>query len=93
MVEMDYYARVSDISAEEFLDRCVAAGLESCPRGGSSTRSCGWRSSATARASPPTAPSAQAQAFLESLGADGVYVPPTVLAETVWVLQWLVPSL
>ena len=34
MVEMDYYARVSGISVEEFLDRCVAAGLESCPGGG-----------------------------------------------------------
>jgi aminodeoxyfutalosine synthase len=34
MVEMDYYARVSGLSVEEFLDRCVAAGLESCPGGG-----------------------------------------------------------
>ncbi|MFZ9834909.1 MAG: aminofutalosine synthase MqnE [Holophagaceae bacterium] len=34
MVEMDYYARVSGISIEEFLDRCIAAGLESCPGGG-----------------------------------------------------------
>ena len=34
MVEMDYYARVSGITMEEFLDRCVAAGLESCPGGG-----------------------------------------------------------
>ena len=34
MVEMDYYARVSGIPVEEFLDRCVAAGLESCPGGG-----------------------------------------------------------
>ena len=34
MVEMDYYAKVSGISMEEFLDRCVAAGLESCPGGG-----------------------------------------------------------
>ena len=34
MVEMDYYARNSGISMEEFLDRCVAAGLESCPGGG-----------------------------------------------------------
>ncbi len=34
MVEMDYYARVSGIPMEEFLDRCVAAGLESCPGGG-----------------------------------------------------------
>jgi aminodeoxyfutalosine synthase len=34
MVEIDYYARVSGISVEEFLDRCVAAGLESCPGGG-----------------------------------------------------------
>jgi predicted nucleic-acid-binding protein len=30
---------------------------------------------------------AQAQAFLKSLGADGAYVPPTVLAETAWVLE------
>jgi len=34
MVEMDYYARVSSISVEEFLERCMAAGLESCPGGG-----------------------------------------------------------
>jgi aminodeoxyfutalosine synthase len=34
MVEMDYYARVSGLSVAEFLDRCVAAGLESCPGGG-----------------------------------------------------------
>lgn len=34
MVEIDYYARVSGISVEEFLDRCIAAGLESCPGGG-----------------------------------------------------------
>ncbi len=34
MVEMDYYARISGLSSEEFLDRCVAAGLESCPGGG-----------------------------------------------------------
>ena len=34
MVEMDYYARVSGLSVEAFLDRCVAAGLESCPGGG-----------------------------------------------------------
>ncbi|MBI4913013.1 MAG: aminofutalosine synthase MqnE [Acidobacteria bacterium] len=34
MVEMDYYARNSRISVEAFLDRCVAAGLESCPGGG-----------------------------------------------------------
>jgi aminodeoxyfutalosine synthase len=34
MVEMDYYARVSGIPVEAFLDRCVAAGLESCPGGG-----------------------------------------------------------
>jgi aminodeoxyfutalosine synthase len=34
MVEMDYYARASGISVEAFLDRCVAAGLESCPGGG-----------------------------------------------------------
>jgi len=34
MIEMDYYARISGIPVEEFLDRCVAAGLESCPGGG-----------------------------------------------------------
>lgn len=34
MVEMDYYARVSGIPVEEFIDRCMAAGLESCPGGG-----------------------------------------------------------
>ncbi len=34
MVELGYYARVSGLSVEEFLDRCVAAGLESCPGGG-----------------------------------------------------------
>jgi len=34
MVEMDYYARVSGLTVEDFLDRCVAAGLESCPGGG-----------------------------------------------------------
>ncbi|HLP30931.1 MAG TPA: radical SAM protein, partial [Geothrix sp.] len=34
MVEMDYYARVSGLTVEQFLDRCVAAGLESCPGGG-----------------------------------------------------------
>ena len=34
MVEMDYYARVSGLSVDAFLDRCVAAGLESCPGGG-----------------------------------------------------------
>ena len=34
MVEMDYYARASGLSVEAFLDRCVAAGLESCPGGG-----------------------------------------------------------
>ncbi|MDR2697569.1 MAG: radical SAM protein, partial [Holophagales bacterium] len=34
MVEIDFYARSSGISIEEFLDRCVAAGLESCPGGG-----------------------------------------------------------
>ncbi len=34
MVEMGYYAKVSGLSVEEFLDRCVAAGLESCPGGG-----------------------------------------------------------
>ncbi len=34
MIEMDYYARVSGLSTEAFLERCVAAGLESCPGGG-----------------------------------------------------------
>lgn len=34
MVEMDYYAKVSNLSVSEFLDRCIAAGLESCPGGG-----------------------------------------------------------
>ncbi len=34
MIEMDYYARNSGLSVEAFLDRCVAAGLESCPGGG-----------------------------------------------------------
>ncbi len=34
MIEMDYYARVSRIPVEEFIDRCMAAGLESCPGGG-----------------------------------------------------------
>jgi aminodeoxyfutalosine synthase len=34
MVEIDFYARCSGISVEEFLDRCVSAGLESGPGGG-----------------------------------------------------------
>jgi aminodeoxyfutalosine synthase len=34
MIEMDYYARNSGLSTEAFLDRCMAAGLESCPGGG-----------------------------------------------------------
>lgn len=34
MIEMDYYARISGLTVEAFLDRCVAAGLESCPGGG-----------------------------------------------------------
>lgn len=34
MVELGYYAKVSGLSVEDFLDRCVAAGLESCPGGG-----------------------------------------------------------
>lgn len=34
MIEMDYYARISGLSTEAFLDRCMAAGLESCPGGG-----------------------------------------------------------
>jgi aminodeoxyfutalosine synthase len=34
MVEIDFYAANSGISVEEFLDRCVAVGLESCTGGG-----------------------------------------------------------
>jgi aminodeoxyfutalosine synthase len=34
MVEIDFYAKNSSIPAGEFLDRCVAAGLGSCPGGG-----------------------------------------------------------
>ena len=34
MIEMDYYARISGLSTDTFLDRCMAAGLESCPGGG-----------------------------------------------------------
>ncbi len=34
MMELDFYARVSGLSVEAFLDRCLAAGLESCPGGG-----------------------------------------------------------
>ena len=34
MVEIDYYAKTSGISIEDFLDRCIASGLESCPGGG-----------------------------------------------------------
>ena len=34
MVEIAFYARVSGLSVEAFLDRCMAAGLESCPGGG-----------------------------------------------------------
>lgn len=34
MIEIAYYAKISKISVEEFLDRCIAAGLESCPGGG-----------------------------------------------------------
>jgi len=34
MVEIDFYARNSGLSTDEFLDRCIAAGLESCPGGG-----------------------------------------------------------
>jgi aminodeoxyfutalosine synthase len=34
MVEIDYYARNSGLSVEAFLERCMAAGLESCPGGG-----------------------------------------------------------
>jgi aminodeoxyfutalosine synthase len=34
MIEMDYYARISGLSTDAFLDRCLAAGLESCPGGG-----------------------------------------------------------
>ena len=75
MVELVHYARVSGLPVEDFLDRCVAAGLESCPGGGAEifdaerarARSASarkdanvwlrrWPNSATARASPPTAP-------------------------------------
>jgi aminodeoxyfutalosine synthase len=34
MVEIDFYAKNSGITVEEFLDRCLCAGLESCPGGG-----------------------------------------------------------
>nr|WP_320131950.1 aminofutalosine synthase MqnE [uncultured Holophaga sp.] len=34
MVEIDFYARTSGLSVEAFLERCMAAGLESCPGGG-----------------------------------------------------------
>ena len=34
MAEIDFYARNSSISVGEFLDRCSAAGLESCTGGG-----------------------------------------------------------
>jgi len=34
MVEIDFYARNSGIPVGDFLDRCVAAGLGSCPGGG-----------------------------------------------------------
>ena len=34
MIEMDYYARISGLTTDTFLDRCMAAGLESCPGGG-----------------------------------------------------------
>ena len=34
MTEIDFYARNSGLGVEAFLDRCVAAGLESCPGGG-----------------------------------------------------------
>jgi aminodeoxyfutalosine synthase len=34
MTEIDFYARNSGLSVGDFLDRCVAAGLESCPGGG-----------------------------------------------------------
>jgi aminodeoxyfutalosine synthase len=43
MVEMDYYARVSGLSVEQFLERCVAAGLESCPGGGAEIFDAGVR--------------------------------------------------
>ncbi|HJW08519.1 MAG TPA: aminofutalosine synthase MqnE [Holophagaceae bacterium] len=43
MVEMDYYARISGLTSEEFLDRCVAAGLESCPGGGAEIFDAGIR--------------------------------------------------
>ncbi len=34
MIEMDYYARISGLTTDAFLDRCMAVGLESCPGGG-----------------------------------------------------------
>lgn len=34
MVEIDYYAKISGIPIETFLDRCMASRLESCPGGG-----------------------------------------------------------
>ena len=34
MIEMDYYSRISGLTTDAFLDRCMAAGLESCPGGG-----------------------------------------------------------
>jgi len=34
MAEIDFYAKNSRLSVEAFLDRCIAAGLESCPGGG-----------------------------------------------------------
>ncbi|MCL1908418.1 MAG: CofH family radical SAM protein [Holophagaceae bacterium] len=34
MLEIDFYAKNSNILIEEFLDRCQAAGLASCPGGG-----------------------------------------------------------
>ncbi len=43
MVEMDYYAKVSGLTVSEFIDRCVAAGLESCPGGGAEIFDAGIR--------------------------------------------------
>lgn len=34
MAEIDFYARNSGLAPEAFLDRCIAAGLGSCPGGG-----------------------------------------------------------
>ncbi|MCL1894254.1 MAG: aminofutalosine synthase MqnE [Holophagaceae bacterium] len=43
MVEIDFYANNSNISVEEFLDRCLEVGLESCPGGGAEIFDAGIR--------------------------------------------------